>query len=237
MCTPSGKHSVGCNYGSALDSLSVCNLAPDDPCLLQFLWECLNILPMDSLRSEEMKNERRFLFCSFFSRWTDWYTSGCLSDQSKIYYYRAERKSGSTMVSHFCCARGRLFGKKWKPFFENCPGYPNGTVLHITEKRRVAQLAVICYHSARTVQEWDGYAFDEVTFQKLGDEYEVGLTRKYRSFQNTATTYRLKLNCLDPENTPFPSGYSEWLMDVGMNHLIMMEPIWRRITWGRKTCR
>ena len=41
-----------------------------------------------------------------------------------------------------------------------------------------AQLAVICYHSARTVQEWDGYAFDEVTFQKLGDEYEVGLTRK-----------------------------------------------------------
>lgn len=66
-----------------------------------------------------------------------------------------------------------------------------------------------------TVQEWDGYAFDEVTFQKLGDEYEVGLTRKYRSFQNTTTTYRLKLNCLDPGNTPFPSGYSEWLMDVG----------------------
>ena len=78
-----------------------------------------------------------------------------------------------------------------------------------------AQLAVICYHSARTVQEWDGYAFDEVTFQKLGDEYEVGLTRKYRSFQNTTITYRLKLNCLDPGNTPFPSGYSEWLMDVG----------------------
>lgn len=82
-----------------------------------------------------------------------------------------------------------------------------------------------------TVQEWDGYAFDEVTFQKLGDEYEVGLTRKYRSFQNTTTTYRLKLNCLDPGNTPFPSGYSEWLMDVGdESHLIMMEPIWRRIT-------
>ena len=68
VCTPSGKHSVGCNYGSAPDSLSVSNLAPDDPYLLQFLWECLNILPMDSLRSEEMKNERRFLFCSFFSR-------------------------------------------------------------------------------------------------------------------------------------------------------------------------
>ena len=120
VCTPSGKHSVGCNYGSAPDSLSVCNLAPDDPYLLQFLWECLNILPMDSLRSEEMKNERRFLFCSFFSRWTDWYTSGCLSDQSKIYYYRAERKSGSTMVSHFCCARGSLFGKNWKPFLKIC---------------------------------------------------------------------------------------------------------------------
>ena len=68
VCTPSGKHSVGCNYGSAPDSLSVCNLAPDDPYLLQFLWECMNILLMDSLRSEEMKNERRFLFCSFFSR-------------------------------------------------------------------------------------------------------------------------------------------------------------------------
>lgn len=38
VCTPSGKHSVGCNYGSAPDSLSVCNLAPDDPYLLQFLW-------------------------------------------------------------------------------------------------------------------------------------------------------------------------------------------------------
>ena len=55
----------------------------------------------------------------------------------------------------------------------------------------------------------------EILAVALGDEYEVGLTRKYRSFQNTATTYRLKLNCLDPENTPFPSGYSEWLMDVG----------------------
>lgn len=134
VCTPSGKHSVGCNYGSAPDSLSVCNLAPDDPYLLQFLWECLNILPMDSLRSEEIEKTK---------------------DDS--YYV--------------------------------------------------------------------------LSFQKLGDEYEVGLTRKYRSFQNTTTTYRLKLNCLDPGNTPFPSGYSEWLMDVGdESHLIMMEPIWRRIT-------
>ena len=58
VCTPSGKHSVGCNYGSAPDSLSVCNLAPDDPYLLQFLWECLNILPMDSLRSEEIEKTK-----------------------------------------------------------------------------------------------------------------------------------------------------------------------------------
>lgn len=103
------------------------------------------------------------------------YTSGCLSDQSKIYYYRAERKSGSTMVSHFCCARGRLFGKKLKTIFENLPDIQMEQFCTSLKSGDVAQLAVICYHSARTVQEWDGYAFDEVTFQKLGDEYEVGL--------------------------------------------------------------
>ena len=98
------------------------------------------------------------------------------------------------MVSHFCCARGRLFGKKLKTIFENLPDIQMEQFCTSLKSGDVAQLAVICYHSARTVQEWDGYAFDEVTFQKLGDEYEVGLTRKYRSFQNTATTYRLKLN-------------------------------------------
>lgn len=33
-------------------------MAPDDPYLLQFLWECLNILPMDSLRSEEIEKTK-----------------------------------------------------------------------------------------------------------------------------------------------------------------------------------
>ena len=58
VCTLSGKHSVWLYYGSAPDSLSVCNLVPDDPYLLQFLWECLNILPMDSLRSEEIEKTK-----------------------------------------------------------------------------------------------------------------------------------------------------------------------------------
>ena len=115
----------------------------------------------------------------------------------------------------FLLCQGELIWKKLKTIFENLPDIQMERFCTSLKSGDVAQLAVICYHSARTVQEWDGYAFDEVTFQKLGDEYEVGLTRKYRSFQNTATTYRLKLNCLDPENTPFPSGYSEWLMDVG----------------------
>lgn len=58
VCTLSGKHSVWLYYGSAPDSLSVCNLVPDDPYLLQFLWECLNILPLDSLRSEEIEKTK-----------------------------------------------------------------------------------------------------------------------------------------------------------------------------------
>ena len=66
VCTPSGKHSVGCNYGSAPDSLSVCNLAPDDPYLLQFLWECLNILLMDSLLHK---------LCMFYSHFSFFYFS------------------------------------------------------------------------------------------------------------------------------------------------------------------
>ena len=33
-------------------------MAPDDPYLLQFLWECLNILPMDSLRSEVIEKTK-----------------------------------------------------------------------------------------------------------------------------------------------------------------------------------
>lgn len=116
---------------------------------------------------------------------------------------------------HISVVPGELIWKKLKTIFENLPDIQMERFCTSLKSGDAAQLAVICYHSARTVQEWDGYAFDEVTFQKLGDEYEVGLTRKYRSFQNTTTTYRLKLNCLDPGNTPFPSGYSEWLMDVG----------------------
>lgn len=79
---------------------------------------------------------------------------------------------------HISVVPGGAYLEKLKTIFENLPDIQMERFCTSLKSGDVAQLAVICYHSARTVQEWDGYAFDEVNFPKTGDEYEVGLTEK-----------------------------------------------------------
>ena len=148
VCTPSGKHSVGCNYGSAPDSLSVCNLAPDDPYLLQFLWECLNILPMDSLRSEEIEKTK-----------DDSYYVLSLQDGQidiQVAVYQINRKYTITVQKenldpqwyHISVVPGELIWKKLKTIFENLPEIQMERFCTSLKSGDAAQLAVICYHSA-----------------------------------------------------------------------------------------